>query len=83
MGKGRQAPVKKSKRIDKAVRKIVRYIETYELNEDQLSCLLSTLGTLTDGAITQESVKVYWRATDDDDVNWFRVSVNAPFMAGL
>lgn len=74
--------MKKSKRIDKAVRKIVRYIETYELNEDQLSCLLSTLGTLTDGAITQESVKVYWRATDDD-VNWFRVSVNAPFMAGV
>lgn len=75
--------MKKSKRIDKAVRKIVRYIETYELNEDQLSCLLSTLGTLTDGAITQESVKVYWRATDDDDVNWVRVSVNAPFMAGV
>ena len=75
--------MKAKKRARKAAKMIRNYINTNTLNDEQLDILISTLGVLEDREIPQESVKVYWRATDDDDVNWFRVSVNAPFMAGL
>lgn len=75
--------MKAKKRARKAAKMIRNYINTNTLNNEQLDILISTLWILEDREIPQEEVKVYWRETDDDDVNWFNVSVNAPFMAGL
>ena len=75
--------MKPKKRVRKAARMIRDYLNENEVNQDQLDLLLSTLGILEDREIPQEEVKVYWRHTDEDDVNWYHVTVSAPFMAGL
>lgn len=75
--------MKPKKRVRKAARMIRDYLNECEVNQEQIDMLLSTLEILEDRKIPQEEVKVYWRHTDDDDVNWYNVSVSAPFMAGV
>ena len=75
--------MKPKKRVRKAARMIRDYLNENEVNQEQLDLLLSTLGILEDREIPQEEVMVYWRHTDEDDVNWYHVTVSAPFMAGL